>query len=436
MATAIEFDHVGKQYRLGLVSTKTLSHDLDRWWKTAILKKEDPYLKIGETNDRSKAGNSEYVWALRDIDFKVEQGDVVGIIGKNGAGKSTLLKLLSKVTGPTVGTIRARGRIGSLLEVGTGFHPEMTGRENIYMNGAIMGMTKNDIARKLDEIVTFSGCERYIDTPVKRYSSGMTVRLGFAVAAHLDPEILVVDEVLAVGDAEFQKKAIGKMQDVSRGEGRTVLFVSHNMSSIRKLCHNGIVLKNGQIDYMGTANECVDYYIGSSVSQLCAFDIITDDHRNHEFTTRELELLSVKMLGDPNDCASNKPLDFEIRVKKNADVPKASMEVMINNQKDERVGSYLSPYLDLSNIEVGDDFIWKVTIQNHNLAKGRYSVCFNVGMKNIEIGNRDFDVVHNVLAFSIAYSDYVKKTPFTYWPSYNGSLYFQGESTVLTKQNV
>ena len=245
MSTAIEFDHVGKQYRLGLVTTRTLSHDLDRWWKTAVLKKEDPYLKIGETNDRSKKGDSEYVWALQDINFKVDQGDVVGIIGKNGAGKSTLLKLLSKVTGPTVGTIRARGRIGALLEVGTGFHSEMTGRENIYMNGAIMGMTKAEITSKLDEIIDFSGCERYIDTPVKRYSSGMKVRLGFAVAAHLEPEILVVDEVLAVGDAEFQKKAIGKMQDVSRGEGRTVLFVSHNMTSIKALCKRGVILENG-----------------------------------------------------------------------------------------------------------------------------------------------------------------------------------------------
>ena len=261
MATAIEFEHVGKQYRLGLVSTKTLSHDLNRWWQTAVLKKEDPYLKIGEVNDRSKFGNSDYVWALRDIDFKVEQGDVVGIIGKNGAGKSTLLKLLSKVTGPTVGTIRARGRIGSLLEVGTGFHPEMTGRENIYMNGAIMGMTKNDVSRKLDEIIAFSGCERYIDTPVKRYSSGMTVRLGFAVAAHLEPEILVVDEVLAVGDAEFQKKAIGKMQDVSRGEGRTVLFVSHNMASIRALCNHGVLLENGSVKAMGDVGDIVDLYL-------------------------------------------------------------------------------------------------------------------------------------------------------------------------------
>ena len=261
MTTAIEFNNISKQYRLGLVSTKTLSHDLNRWWQTVVLRKEDPYLKIGSVNDRSTKGDSEYVWALKDIDFKVEQGDVVGIIGKNGGGKSTLLKLLSRVTGPTTGTIKAKGRIGSLLEVGTGFHQEMTGRENIYMNGAILGMTKPEITRKLDEIVDFSGCERYIDTPVKRYSSGMMVRLGFAVAAHLDPEILVVDEVLAVGDAEFQKKAIGKMQDVSRGEGRTVLFVSHNMTSIKALCKRGIILKNGLLVDDGDVDSVVTHYL-------------------------------------------------------------------------------------------------------------------------------------------------------------------------------
>ena len=258
---AIEFEHVSKQYRLGLVSTKTLSHDIRRFWITNVLGKEDPYLKIGETNDRASKGNSEYVWALRDIDFKVEQGDVVGIIGKNGAGKSTLLKLLSRVTGPTTGTIRAHGRIGSLLEVGTGFHGEMTGRENIFMNGAILGMTRNEIQAKLDEIIDFSGCERYIDTPVKRYSSGMTVRLGFAVAAFLEPEILVVDEVLAVGDAEFQKKAIGKMKDVSQGEGRTVLFVSHNMTSIKSLCKHGVILQNGMLIDQGEIDPIVSHYL-------------------------------------------------------------------------------------------------------------------------------------------------------------------------------
>jgi len=270
--TAIEFENISKQYRLGLVSTKTLSHDINRWWQTSIRHKEDPYLKIGETNDRATKGNSEYVWALRDINFKVEQGDVVGIIGKNGAGKSTLLKLLSQVTGPTTGTIKAYGRIGSLLEVGTGFHQEMTGRENIYLNGAILGMSRQEIARKLDEIVDFSGCERYIDTPVKRYSSGMMVRLGFAVAAHLDPEILVVDEVLAVGDAEFQKKAIGKMQDVSRGEGRTVLFVSHNMTSVKSLCKYGIILKNGMIADMGDIDPIVTQYLRG--------DSEIDNHKN------------------------------------------------------------------------------------------------------------------------------------------------------------
>ena len=265
MATAIEFNHVGKQYRLGLVSTGTISHDLNRWWQTAILRREDPYLKIGSVNDRTAKADSDYVWALRDIDFKVEQGDVVGIIGKNGAGKSTLLKLLSKVTAPTVGTIRARGRIASLLEVGTGFHQEMTGRENIYMNGAILGMTKREIAAKLDEIVDFSGCERYLDTPVKRYSSGMMVRLGFAVAAHLDPEILVVDEVLAVGDAEFQKKAIGKMQDVSKGEGRTVLFVSHNMASVKQLCKSGVLLENGMVKHVGDISSTIEQYLTNKV---------------------------------------------------------------------------------------------------------------------------------------------------------------------------
>ena len=292
MATAIEFNHVGKQYRLGLVSTGTLSHDLNRWWQTAVLRREDPYLKIGSVNDRTAKADSDYVWALRDIDFKVEQGDVVGIIGKNGAGKSTLLKLLSKVTGPTVGSIRARGRIASLLEVGTGFHQEMTGRENIFMNGAILGMTKQEIAAKLDEIVDFSGCERYLDTPVKRYSSGMMVRLGFAVAAHLDPEILVVDEVLAVGDAEFQKKAIGKMQDVSKGEGRTVLFVSHNMASVKSLCKSGILLENGQVKYIGDINAAVEHYIGdggSSENQY--FDDLSTAPGNDVVRIKSFEIL-------------------------------------------------------------------------------------------------------------------------------------------------
>lgn len=265
--TVIEFNNVGKQYILGSIGTGTLSQDLNRWWAN-IRGKEDPYLKIGETNDRTQKGDSRFVWALRDISFKVEQGDVVGIIGKNGAGKSTLLKILSRVTSPTTGDIKIKGRIASLLEVGTGFHPEMTGRENIFMNGSIMGMTKAEIKSKFDEIVDFAGVAKYVDTPVKRYSSGMMVRLGFAIAAHLEPEILVVDEVLAVGDAEFQKKAIGKMKDVSMQGGRTVLFVSHNMDSMLNLCNKGTILENGRVIFESGIREAVAEYLSSGKSDV------------------------------------------------------------------------------------------------------------------------------------------------------------------------
>lgn len=260
MSIILKAENISKQYRLGLVGTGTLGDDLKRWWYN-IRGKEDPFLHVGAVNDRNAVASQDYVWALRDINFEVKKGEVLGIIGENGAGKSTLLKILSRVTAPTTGSIKTRGRIASLLEIGTGFHPELTGRENIFMNGAVLGMTRREIKSKLEEIIAFSGCEMYIDTPVKRYSSGMTVRLGFAVAAHLEPEILVVDEVLAVGDAEFQKKAIGKMQDLSTGEGRTVLFVSHNMASIQNLCTRVILLNKGQNEKIGPTNEVIDYYL-------------------------------------------------------------------------------------------------------------------------------------------------------------------------------
>jgi len=256
----LKVESISKQYRLGTLGTGTISHDLNRLW-CQLRGKQDPYLKIGETNDRSVKGKSDYVWALKDINFEVKRGEVLGIIGKNGAGKSTLLKILSKVTGPTTGSIKSRGRIASLLEVGTGFHPEMTGRENVYLNGAILGMTKKEINDKIDEIIDFSGCERYIDTPTKRYSSGMTVRLAFAVAAFLEPDILVVDEVLAVGDAEFQKKAIGKMKDISNSEGRTVLFVSHNMGAIKSLCTKCLVLTNGNVQLVSETEVAIKEYL-------------------------------------------------------------------------------------------------------------------------------------------------------------------------------
>lgn len=261
--TILKIENLSKQYRLGKVGTGTLGHDMNRTW-AKIRGKEDPYLKIGAVNDRSSSASSDYVWALKDMNFEVKRGEIVGIIGKNGAGKSTLLKILSRVTSPTTGCIKVGGRMASLLEVGTGMHPELTGRENIYLNGAILGMTKAEISSKIDEIIEFSGCQMYIDTPVKRYSSGMGVRLGFAVAAFLEPDILVVDEVLAVGDAEFQKKAIGKMQDISRSGGRTVLFVSHNMASIKSLCSRTIVLKNGTVSFDGSTVHGIQAYLDES----------------------------------------------------------------------------------------------------------------------------------------------------------------------------
>lgn len=415
---AIEFDNVGKQYRLGLVSTGTISHDLNRWWTMNILRKEDPYLKIGETNDRSSKGNSEYVWALKDINFKVEQGDVVGIIGKNGAGKSTLLKLLSRVTAPTTGCIRARGRIASLLEVGTGFHPEMTGRENIYLNGAIMGMTKQEISRKIDEIVDFSGCERYIDTPVKRYSSGMTVRLGFAVAAHLEPEILVVDEVLAVGDAEFQKKAIGKMKDISQGGGRTVLFVSHNMSSIQTLCNHGIVLEKGSVSYSGTAKKCVNYYLNNNIAEL------TDFANQKSFIRRsgplrEMEYLEVKMLNDVHNMATNEPIELELTFKRNiASITECQFGVLAKNEADDLVWSSYSPTLSLP--KDGEIFTVHHTIPYHNTPKGKYRLNLNISKYDYSAVIRDFDIIYDTLAFEVCYVDKSHKRPFTLWPFQKG----------------
>jgi lipopolysaccharide transport system ATP-binding protein len=265
---AIRVEELYKQYKLGMVNTGTISHDLNRWWYK-IRGKEDPYQKVTGVNDRTQKKSSDYVWALNNINFEVKSGEVLGIIGKNGAGKSTLLKILSKVTGPTKGNIKVNGRIASLLEVGTGFHPELSGRENIFLNGAILGMSKAEIKRKFDEIVDFSGVDKYIDTPVKRYSSGMYVRLAFAVAAHLESEILIVDEVLAVGDSEFQKKCLGKMKDVSTGEGRTVLFVSHNMAALENICTHALVLKNGAVAFeKGIAKAGIDFYNQTIVGEL------------------------------------------------------------------------------------------------------------------------------------------------------------------------
>ncbi len=290
MSAVIKVENIGKLYRLGEVGTGTLSHDLNRWW-ARMRGKEDPFAKIGESNDRTQKGTSEYVWALKNINFDIEEGEVLGIIGRNGAGKSTLLKILSKVTRPTEGNIKVRGRIASLLEVGTGFHPELSGRDNIYLNGAILGMTKAMIKSKFDEIVDFSGVERYIDTPVKRYSSGMYVRLAFAVAAFLECEILIVDEVLAVGDIEFQKKCLGKMKDVSQNTGRTVIFVSHELNAISSICRKGVLMHNGSV----AANDTIDKVIAQYLSQNINFDTYWenpgDQHNNPYFKPTKFYLV-------------------------------------------------------------------------------------------------------------------------------------------------
>jgi len=286
----IKATDISKQYRLGMVGSGTLKDDIARFW-ASITGKEDPSLKVGQLNDRTQKGDSDYVWALKDINFEVRQGEILGIIGKNGAGKSTLLKILSKITAPTTGSIKVKGRIASLLEVGTGFHAELTGRENVYLNGAILGMRREEVTRKLEEIIDFAGIARYIDTPVKRYSSGMTVRLGFAVAAHLEPEILVVDEVLAVGDAEFQKKAIGKMQDISKDGGRTVLFVSHNMASIQNLCTRCVVLENGTTVFEGSTDKAIDYYLqGGQALQAIPLEERKDRSGNGWLKVTKIEL--------------------------------------------------------------------------------------------------------------------------------------------------
>ena len=418
---AIQFDNVGKQYRLGLVGTGSLQHDINRWWQTAILRREDPYLKIGEVNDRSTKGHSDYVWALKDISFQVEQGDVVGIIGKNGAGKSTLLKLLSHITAPTTGHISYRGRIASLLEVGTGFHPEMTARQNIYMNGSIMGMTRHEIDRKLDEIVDFAGIERYLDTPVKRFSSGMTVRLGFAVAAFLEPEILVVDEVLAVGDAEFQKKAIGKMQDISQGGGRTVLFVSHNMAAVRSLCHNGVVLKNGQIEFTGTADECVDHYIDTKGNDMSTHVIINDNQRNLSID-RDLEITEVSIENDNRHIASDEPLIFYLKVKINDyNIKKYTLGLHFKNVEDRYVGTYVSEIKSVPENKAHFDV--KLVVRNHNLSRGRYSTCFNIGLKDLETGLRDYDIITDVINFEV--TEFTKGKVISLWLNHWGNIILQ-----------
>lgn len=431
--TAIEFENISKQYRLGLVSTGTLSHDLNRFWQTKVLRREDPYLKVGEVNDRAHKGDSEYVWALKDINFKVEQGDVVGIIGRNGAGKSTLLKLLSRVTAPTTGTIRARGRIASLLEVGTGFHPEMTGRENIYMNGAIMGMSRAEITRKLDEIVDFSGCERYLDTPVKRYSSGMTVRLGFAIAAHLEPEILVVDEVLAVGDAEFQKKAIGKMQDVSRGEGRTVLFVSHNMGAVKNLCKRGIVLNQGQVAFDGDVEESVAFYTSNNlINKHIQYSTINNSFRRNT-PNLDFEYLDIKMLNDVDNMSNEEPIKLQATIRRNnKKLQLCKFGIAIENISGETIGISYSENIEFPS--TGSIFNINITFPYHQLLMGEYRLVCSISSFDYVSKVYDYDLIYYPITFCVNYLNSSHTISFSYWPQKTGLVYKPATASIISKK--
>ncbi|MBD2753320.1 ABC transporter ATP-binding protein [Spirosoma validum] len=381
MPVAIKAENISKAYQLGEIGTGTISQDLERWF-ARIRGKEDPFLRIGETNDRTTKGNSDIVWSLKDINFEIEQGDAVGIIGRNGAGKSTLLKILSRVTSPTTGRITGKGRIASLLEVGTGFHPELTGRENIYLNGAILGMRKREIAYKFDEIVDFAGIERYIDTPVKRYSSGMYVRLAFAVAAYLDSEILIVDEVLAVGDAEFQKKCLGKMGEVSKGEGKTVLFVSHNIAAVRKLCSKGIYLVNGEIDLSGNIENILNKYTSkfSSNTSWQGMD------GNTEIVIYESIIRPITDIHHTDIeeywATSN---DYEIIVK--FEIKEVIREIGIGFNICTEIGDpivrcFFNDFNDIQTLNVGT-YLCKFIIPKYNLANGKYNLIFDISLPSI-----------------------------------------------------
>ncbi len=407
MSTVIKVENLSKQYRLGLVGSGTFKEDAKKWW-AKMRGKENPYALEGEENNRSIKGGSDYVWSLKDINFEVQQGDVLGIVGRNGAGKSTLLKILSKVTAPTTGTVKAKGRIASLLEVGTGFHPELTGRENIFLNGAILGMKRHEIIRKLDEIIAFAGIERYIDTPVKRYSSGMYVRLAFAVAAHLENEILIIDEVLAVGDAEFQKKCIGKMGEVSQGEGRSVLFVSHNMSAINKLCNTAIYLENGMLENSGKTYDIIKHYNKKNSYISSGIDLIND--RILRRGNGEVRFVEVSINNGSEFIDPNLPILFNFSIEVFNFIEDLCFFCSIYNAEG------TEPITDSGLIQLTDNpldigYTNKFTFQINSsiLRTGHYPVYLWLGKKGDEFeDDYPFDVLDKVYSLNIL-SDLPKK---------------------------
>lgn len=425
----IKVEKISKQYRLGSVGTGALAHDVNRAWHR-MRGKEDPYLKIGEINDRTQKSESEYVWALKDINFEVRQGEVLGIIGRNGAGKSTLLKILSRTTTPTTGSVKIKGRVASLLEVGTGFHPELSGRENIFLNGAILGMTTIEIKKKFDEIVDFAGVERYIDTPVKRYSSGMYVRLAFGVAAHLEPEILIVDEVLAVGDAEFQKKALGKMKDVSGREGRTVLFVSHNMSAVKQLCNTGILMNNGTVEFAGTAEKVISYYFKSGYESAEKPPLAS--YRNYDISNSPIDIQSVFILHHENEIPKfpmGLPIDVVVRVNVKKAIKDANITISIFNSEGVKLGMAFS-WDDNFYLNMAEPGLYDIqfSLNNTSFVPDQYFI--GVGLNQSDLTNA-WDGISYYPLFDIENQNNVKKYVHRPW----GLNHYAGNNWNITKIN-
>ena len=420
----ISVEHLTKQYDLGVIGTGTISRDLNRWW-ARVRKQPDPYTRIGQRDAFERIGES--ILALDDVSFTVQQGEALGIIGRNGAGKSTLLKILSRVTAPTTGVVKIKGRIGSLLEVGTGFHPELTGRENTYLNGAILGMKKAEVTRKFDEIVAFAGVEKFIDTPVKRYSSGMYVRLAFAVAAHLDPEILIVDEVLAVGDAEFQKKCLGKMGDVA-GEGRTVLFVSHNMASIQNLCPRSLLLLDGSIILDSPSDDVIGYYLTSNEVSLGK---PLSEYRQKWATPYIDSIVAMDSYGSEKSTfrlGENIKFRVHFNTLEKPPISKPVLGLVINHSKQEVVGGVNMRMTGFNYTKEGylEGYI-ECELLSPTLLQGHYSVDFWLGD-----GLTDIDAVFGYLRFTVEETDVygTGKAPF----SHLGVIYFSPKWKIVDNE--
>ena len=397
----IQIENLSKAYQLGKIGTGTISKDIERFVTTKILGKEDPFLKVGEINDRSKKGISNIAWSLKDIEFSVNKGEAIGIIGKNGAGKSTLLKILSRVTSPTTGSVKLNGRVASLLEVGTGFHPELSGKENIYLNGAILGMRKSEIKKKYDEIVDFSGVERYIDTPVKRYSSGMYVRLAFAVAAHLESEIMIIDEVLAVGDADFQKKCLGKMGDISNGQERTILFVSHNTEAVASLCDRVILLENGYVVYDGSTEEGLSKYLnnGRENESQVIFSEIKNLERSGKKKYAELNSISLFNKDVPSsEFYLQEKIDIIIEIEILSKILDPEIGVVISNYKGQRLHHLVSTWDKGLGELVPGKYKIKISTEPINLYPSEYNI--SVWTREVtELSSDDF--IENAIKFEV-----------------------------------